>query len=67
MLLYYKKRVIILKKGIVGIYVHNLKDRNGDQSSKGNNPFFNIYNDEGKRLSSFVTEKRHILNMQIRS
>ena len=26
-------------KGLVGIYVHNLKDSDGDQSSKGKNPF----------------------------
>lgn len=44
-----------LKKGIVGIYVHNLKDKNGEQSSKGSNPFYNVFNKEGKRLSAFVT------------
>lgn len=26
-------------KGLLGIYVHNLKDRNGEQSEKGGNPF----------------------------
>jgi hypothetical protein len=26
-------------KGILGIYVHNLKDKNGDQCAKGMNPF----------------------------
>jgi len=27
------------KKGVLGIYIHNLKDSNGNQSTKGNNPF----------------------------
>jgi len=27
------------KKGLVGIYIHNLKDRLGNQSTKGRNPF----------------------------
>jgi MTH538 TIR-like domain (DUF1863) len=26
-------------KGVLGIYIHNLKDSDGDQSSKGSNPF----------------------------
>ncbi len=26
-------------KGVLGIYIHNLKDRNSNQSSKGSNPF----------------------------
>lgn len=32
------------KKGILGVYVHNLKDADGKQSSKGSNPFssFNV-------------------------
>lgn len=41
------------KKGVLGIYIHNLKDSDGNQSSKGNNPFddFSI----GKvKLSSIV-------------
>lgn len=31
-------------KGLLGIHIHNLKDRHGNQSSKGRNPFedFNI-------------------------
>jgi len=41
------------KKGVLGIYVHNLKDSAGLKSSKGRNPFedFNI---GGKKLSSIV-------------
>ena len=26
-------------KGVLGVYIHNLKNLNGDQSSKGKNPF----------------------------
>jgi len=44
-----------LGKGIVGIYVHNLKDKDGNQASKGSNPFYSILNKDGKRLSGFVT------------
>ena len=45
-----------LGKGIVGIYVHNLKDKDGEQSEKGSNPFYSILNKDGKRLSNFVTD-----------
>ena len=31
-----------LNKGIVGIYIHGLKDENGNQTTKGSNPFYNI-------------------------
>jgi len=44
-------------RGLVGVYVHNLKDSDGDQSSKGKNPFdgFTITVDgEKKNLSSIV-------------
>ena len=44
-----------LGKGIVGIYIHNLKDKDGSQADKGSNPFYNILNKDGKRLSGFVT------------
>ena len=43
-----------LGKGIVGIYVHGLKDKDGKQTSKGANPFYNIYTDDGYRLSNYV-------------
>lgn len=40
-------------KGVFGIYIHNLKDKNEDQSSKGRNPFNDItYN--GEQLSTIV-------------
>lgn len=42
-------------KGVVGIYVHGLKDSNGNISIKGSNPFSLIgYNNTGKQLSSIV-------------
>lgn len=43
-----------LKKGIVGIYIHNLKDSNGNQSNKGGNPFYSLYTDNNERLSKYV-------------
>jgi len=41
------------KKGLLGIHVHNLKDRQGNQSAKGKNPFkeFTI---KGESLASVV-------------
>lgn len=42
-------------KGIVGINIHNLKDMNGHQSSKGTNPFsFIKYGNTGNNLNSIV-------------
>jgi hypothetical protein len=29
-------------KGVFGIYIHNLKNQDGNQSTKGNNPFDNF-------------------------
>lgn len=40
-------------KGVVGVYIHNLKDQDGNQSSKGRNPF-DDFTVDGKRLSSIV-------------
>jgi len=43
------------KKGILGIYIHKLKDKDGKQSNSGNNPFDYITHGEtGKKLSSIV-------------
>lgn len=40
-------------KGVFGIHIHNLKDKDGEQSSKGRNPFNDIpYN--GGQLSTIV-------------
>jgi hypothetical protein len=41
------------KKGLVGIYIHNLKDVRQQQTSKGNNPF-SQYNVNGTTLASIV-------------
>ncbi|MFZ4715527.1 MAG: TIR domain-containing protein [Bacteriovoracaceae bacterium] len=42
------------KKGILGIFIHNLKDSNGNQVVKGNNPFDYITFENGVKLSSIV-------------
>lgn len=43
------------KKGVVGIRIHNLKDRNGSTGSYGSNPFEKLTLQNGaKRLSSIV-------------
>lgn len=41
------------KKGVLGIYVHNLKNLDGDQTVKGANPFTG-FNVGTKKLSSVV-------------
>lgn len=42
-------------KGVLGIYIHNLKDKEGNQSPKGRNPFDDFtVNKDGKKLSSIV-------------
>lgn len=43
-----------LSKGIVGVYIHKLKDKNGKQSSKGLNPLDFNYTDGGEPLSKYV-------------
>ena len=40
-------------KGLLGVYIHNLKDSDGDQSSKGANPF-DDFSVNGTPLSSIV-------------
>ena len=41
--------------GVVGIYIHGLKNLDGKISTKGDNPFDYIeYGDSGKKLSSIV-------------
>ena len=44
-----------LGKGIVGIYIHGLKDNKGNQTEKGASPFYNIFTNDGERLSKYVT------------
>ena len=42
-------------KGVVGIYVHNLKNVKGEQASKGNNPFDGVTLKQGTvKLSTVV-------------
>lgn len=42
-------------KGLVAIHIHNIKDSNGNQSSKGGNPFkFFTVGDDKKNLSKIV-------------
>jgi len=42
-------------KGVVGVYVHNLQDRGGQQSAKGENPFaFIKFGNSEEQLSSVV-------------
>ena len=44
-----------LNKGIVGIYIYGLKDKNGNQTTKESNPFYNILIGKNKeRLSKYV-------------
>ncbi len=43
-----------LNKGIVGIYIHKLKNQKGEQCEKGANPFYHIFTDTGERLSKFI-------------
>ena len=43
------------KKGVVGIYIHKLKDKDGNQSSKGRTPFDDI-TINGSKLSSIVKD-----------
>ena len=40
-------------KGVVGVYIHGLKDLDGNQSTKGSNPFDN-FNLNGTKMSSIV-------------
>lgn len=44
-----------LNKGIVGIYIHGLKDEDGNQTTQGSNPFYMVYTNGGERLSKYVT------------
>lgn len=43
-----------LKKGIVGIYIHGLKDKEGRQTSKGLNPFDYVLTNNREKLSKYV-------------
>ena len=41
------------KKGVLGIYVHNLKDRDGNQAIRGRNPFEDL-TASGTKMSNIV-------------
>lgn len=43
-----------LNKGIVGIRIHKLKDRYGNQTTAGANPFYSIFTNKGYRLSNYI-------------
>ena len=43
------QRAYELNKGILGIYMHNLEDSNGEPCEKGENPFDHILADNGKQ------------------
>lgn len=42
-----------MKKGVLGVYVHNLKDSVGNQSTRGKNPFEDL-TASGMRMSNIV-------------
>ena len=44
------------KKGVVGIYIHNLKNLAGDQSDIGRNPFEDFTVDGGKKKLSTIVK-----------
>lgn len=49
------KRAVEMNKGIVGIYIHKLKDKDGNQTTQGGNPFYNFLVGQNKeRLSKYV-------------
>ena len=43
-----------LNKGIVGIYVHKIRNIVGDRTGKGKNPFEEVLTDKGEKLSDYV-------------
>lgn len=48
------KKAWELRKGLVGVYIHNLKDPRMGKSLKGKNPFDQFEFDDGTKLSSVV-------------
>jgi hypothetical protein len=45
-------------KGLLGIYIYNLKDKDGNQSTKGSNPFLS-YRVEDKNMADIVKASTH--------
>lgn len=44
-----------LNKGILGINIHGLKNKDQKQSTKGSNPFYYVKAKNGERLSKYIT------------
>jgi|SRR5699024_10289831 len=44
-----------LDKGILGVNIHGLKNKDGEQSTKGSNPFYYVRANNGERLSKYIT------------
>ena len=44
-----------LRKGIVGIRIHKLENKEGRQDVKGADPFYSVITSTGHRLSNYVT------------
>jgi hypothetical protein len=43
------------KKGVFGIYTHNIKDADGNQTNQGKNPFdYLTFKESGKKLSTAI-------------
>jgi hypothetical protein len=47
------KKAWVDKKGLLGIHIHNLKDNDGNQVTKGSNPF-SEFTVDGKDMASIV-------------
>lgn len=48
------KKAYELNKGIVGIYIHKLSDKQGKKSEKGENPFDYVYLPNGEKISKYI-------------
>lgn len=53
--LYEIEKAYELNKGLVGIYIHKIRNVVGDRTGKGNNPFENVLTHMGGKLSGYVT------------
>jgi len=49
------ERAYELDKGILGVNIHGLKNKEGKQSVKGANPFYYVKANNGERLSKYIT------------
>jgi hypothetical protein len=49
------ERAMKLHKGIVGIRIHKLENKDGKQDVEGLNPFYAVITPLGHRLSNYVT------------